>query len=170
MNKKQKIIFRSSIFVNIILALLIVWVLVNNNFANEQLFFTEVQENLVELEGLIAHQIDNKWSEPNLVTTKLGDVLNGLNLGLSNGMYLNSISNKDREFLERFSSKLRQYPHDELYALSKLSKEDKEYFEALRTNLREVGLGLNITIMKDWKSFISILKALEERIEVPLNK
>jgi hypothetical protein len=46
---------------------------------------TEVQNNLVELEGLIANQKDNNWSEPNLVTTELGDVLNGIWLGITTG-------------------------------------------------------------------------------------
>ncbi|MGE8204600.1 hypothetical protein ACQKP0_08550 [Heyndrickxia sp. NPDC080065] len=51
-----------------------------------------------------------------------------------------------------------------------MTKEDKENFELLRTNLRKAGLGLNITIHNDWDSFMSKSKALEESIEVPLNK
>ncbi|MGE8204601.1 hypothetical protein ACQKP0_08555 [Heyndrickxia sp. NPDC080065] len=110
MTKKQKIIFRSSIIANTIFVLLIGWFFININFTSEQLFFTEVQENLVELEGLIAQQKDNNWSEPNLVTTKLGDVLNGIDLSLSNAKHLMSVTNGDREILVKLASKLRQHP------------------------------------------------------------
>lgn len=58
------------------------------NFVKEQILVTEVQHNLVQLEGLIAFQIDKNWAEPNLVTTKLGDVLNGLWLGMTTGSQL----------------------------------------------------------------------------------
>ncbi|WP_442599848.1 hypothetical protein [Neobacillus sp. D3-1R] len=170
MNKKQKILFRSSIFLNIVLVLFIVWKYINIHFASEQLFYTEVQDNLVELEGLIAHQKEDNWSEPNLVTTELGDVLEGIYVGLSNGKYLRTISNQDREVLEKLAAKLRQYPTDELYQFSSLTEQDQRNFEELQKKLRKAGLGLRITISNNWDSFMYSVKELENEIDVPLNK
>jgi len=155
--------------VNIIFVLLIGWLILNIHFANKQLFYREVQENLVELEGLIAHQKDNNWPEPNLVTTKLSKVLDGMYLSLDNAKYLKIISNSDKEILEKLTSKLRLYPQDETYRFSNLTQEDKKNFELLQSKLRDAQLGLNITIYNDWKSFMSKSKVLEESIEVPLD-
>ena len=71
------------------------------NFVKEQVLVTEGQTNLVELEGLIANQIEDNWSEPNLVTTELGDVLNGIWLGMTTGEQLGTLSNSDKTILNR---------------------------------------------------------------------
>ncbi|MDX5475122.1 MAG: hypothetical protein LPK00_06245 [Bacillaceae bacterium] len=139
------------------------------NFVKEQVLVTEVQHNLVELEGLIANQIDNNWSEPNLVTTELGDVLNGIWLGMTTGKQLGTLSKSDKEILEHLYYKLNQFPKNELYSFVDLTDEDKKNFEDLRETLREVGLGLNITISANMNSFMKQAKALNEKIETPLN-
>ncbi|MCL7749593.1 hypothetical protein [Halalkalibacter alkaliphilus] len=102
MNKKQKILFRISIALNILLVIVLAWGYIKINFASEQIFITEVQDNLVELEGLIAHQIENDWSEPNLVTVKVGEVMTGLWLGMQTGENLYSVSSKDKQLLNNF--------------------------------------------------------------------
>lgn len=112
----------------------------------DQVFNTEVQDDLVELEGLIANQKENQWSTPNLVTTKMGSVLNGLWLGITTGNQLGTLSKKDKEILQRLYMKLLQFPKDELYRFTDLTETDKENFEELRAVLREVGLGMNISI------------------------
>ncbi|MFS1513788.1 hypothetical protein VQL36_15290 [Chengkuizengella sp. SCS-71B] len=170
MNKKQQIIFRSSIITNIFLVIIIIWGFINTNFVKEQLIFEQVQHNLVELEGLITHQKKYNWSEPNLVTTEVRDILNGIYIGVSTGKYLKTISSSDIRTLENLASILRQYPHDELYEFSTLTTEDKQNFEELQIKLREVGLGLRITISKDWDSFMDQIKTLEENLSTLQNK
>ncbi|MCM3690848.1 hypothetical protein [Neobacillus niacini] len=132
---------------------------------------TEAQNNLVELEGLIAYQSDNNWTELNLVTTELGDVLNGIWLGMTTGKQLGTLSKRDKEILENLYSKLDQdqYPNDELYSFADLTESDKKNLEDLRKTLREVGLGVNITISVNMDSFMDQAEALNERIESPLN-
>ncbi|MFE8696064.1 hypothetical protein ACFYKT_06830 [Cytobacillus sp. FJAT-53684] len=169
MSKKRKVLFRISIGLNILLVAIVAWGFIKINFVKEQVFITEVQSNLVELEGLIAHQSVDHWSEPNLVTTELGDVLNGIWLGMTTGEQLGTLSKSDKEILEHLYSKLSQYPTDELYSFIDLTEEDKQNFEGLRKTLREVGLGLNISISNNMDSFISKAKALNEKIESPLN-
>lgn len=85
------------------------------NFVKEQVLVTEGQTNLVELEGLIANQIEDNWSEPNLVTTELGDVLNGIWLGMTTGEQLGTLSNSDKTILNRLYTLLNQYSTDEIY-------------------------------------------------------
>lgn len=145
------------------------WGIIKMNFVKEQVLVTEVQNNLVELEGLIAHQIDNDWSEPNLVTTELGDVLNGIWLGMTTGEQLGTLSESDKKTLSHLHSKLTQYPNDKLYSFADVTDEDKKNFEKLREILREVGLGLNITISANMDSFMKQAEELNEKIESPLN-
>ncbi|WLR56713.1 hypothetical protein LC048_07460 [Mesobacillus subterraneus] len=169
LSKKKKLLFRFSIGLNILLVAIVAWGIIKINFVKEQVLVTEVQNNLVELEGLIANQMDNNWPEPNLVTTELGDVTNGIWLGMTTGKQLGTLSKSDKEILENLYSKLNQYPNDKLYSFVDLTEEDKQNFEDLRKTLREVGLGLNITISANMDSFMSQAEALNEKIESPLN-
>ncbi|WP_108993003.1 hypothetical protein [Paenibacillus agaridevorans] len=168
MIKKRKLLFRFSISLNILLVAIVAWGIITMNFVKEQVLVTEVQSNLVELEGLIANQMDDNWSEPNLVTTELGDVLNGILLGMTTGKQLGTLSKSDKEILEHLYSKLIQYPNDELYSFAELTEQDKQNFEDLREALREVGLGLNITISANMASFMSQAEAINNKIKSPL--
>ncbi|KIY20591.1 MULTISPECIES: hypothetical protein [Mesobacillus] len=168
MNKKRKSLFGISIGVNILLVAIVAVGMVKMNFVKEQILVTEVQNNLVELEGSIAKQMEDNWSEPNLVTTELGDVLNGIWLGMTAGQQIGTLSESDKKILERLYSKLNQYPNDELYRFADLTDEDKQDFEKLRATLREVGLGLNITINANMASFMSQAEELNNKIESPL--
>ncbi|WP_245983471.1 hypothetical protein [Ammoniphilus oxalaticus] len=140
------------------------------NFVKEQVLLTEVQTNLVELEGLIAHQINNDWSNPNLVTTELGDVLDGILLGITIGEQLGTLSNADKKTLLSLYSKFNYYPNDELYRFVDVTDEDKRNFEKLREMLREVGLGLGITISGNMDYFIKQAQELDRKIQSSLNQ
>lgn len=168
MSKKQKLILKISICLNIILITLVAWGYMKINFVKEQVFITEVQHNLVELEGLIANQINNNWSDPNLVTTELGDILNGIWLGITTGEQLGTLSKNDKEILNNFYHKLRQFPNNDLYKFAYLTEEDKKNFEDLQKMLREVGLGLRIQVSADMKYFIKQVEELEGKIKTPL--
>lgn len=87
MSKKQKTVFVISLLVNALLIVCLVVGYLKMNLVHKELFFSEVQYKLVELDGLIEHQKKNDWSEPNLVTTQLGDVLNGLDVATNSGKY-----------------------------------------------------------------------------------
>jgi len=169
LSKKRQTFFRLSIGLNILLLAIVAWGMMKMNFVKEQVLVTEVQHNLVQLEGLIAYQIDKNWSEPNLVTTELGDVLNGLWLGMTTGNQLGTLSKSDKEILEHLYAKLIRYPSDEIYSFADLTEKDKQNFENLRETLREVGLGLNISYSSDMNSFMRQAEALNNKIKVPFN-
>lgn len=155
MSKKQKTVFAISLLVNALLIVCLVFGYLKMNLVHKELFYSEVQYELVELDGLIEHQKKNEWSEPNLVTTQLGDVLNGLDVATNSGKYLGWLSNNERMTMERLDNALRQYPHDELYEFSVLTQSDKDSFEDLQSKLQNVGFGMNMTISNDWKTFIN---------------
>ncbi|MGE7925056.1 hypothetical protein ACQKND_18015 [Viridibacillus arvi] len=169
MSKKRMLVFRISIGLNILLIAIIVLGIIKMNFVKEQVLVTEVQRNLVELEGLIAEQSDDNWSNPNFVTTELGDVLNGILLGITTGEQLGTLSKADKETLEKLYSRLNQYPKDGLDKFVDLTKEDKKSLEELRVILRDVGLGLNITISASMDSFMKKAEELVEKINYPIN-
>lgn len=161
---KRNLLFLISISLNIILVVIVAWGIIKMNFVKEQVLITEVQSNLIEWEGLIANQVDNKWSEPQLVTAELRDVLNGIWLGTTTGKQLGMFSKSEKKVLERLYSNLDQYPSDERYKFAIVTEEDKRDFEDLRKALREVGLGLNITISPNIDSFMGQAEALNKRI------
>ncbi|WP_059173117.1 hypothetical protein [Bacillus sp. FJAT-27445] len=169
MSKRRKLLFHFSIGLNIVLIAMLTWSYIKMNFANDLIFIKDVQNNLVELEGLIANQMDKGWPEPNLVTTELGDVLEGLQLGLTIGGYAGTLSQTEKEVLQKLHSKLRQYPHDELYKFTEVSEEDRQNFVELRAKLRNAGLGMSITISEDMDYFMKQAEQLEKDINVPLN-
>lgn len=155
MSKKQKAIFGLSLLVNIVLVVCLIIGYMKLSLVHRELFYSEVQYNLVELDGLIEQQKMKNWPEPNLVTTQLGDVLNGLEVATNSGKYSGWLSNNDRMIMERLNNALRQYPHDGLYKFSVLTQSDKSDFEDLQSKLQDVGFGMNMTISNDWESFIN---------------
>lgn len=155
MSKKQRTVFVISLLVNVLLIVCLVVGYLKMDLVHKELFYSEVQYKLVELDGLIEHQKKNDWSEPNLVTTQLGDVLNGLDVATDSGKYSGWLSNNERMTMERLDNALRQYPHDELYEFSVLTQSDKDNFEDLQSKLQNVGFGMNMTISNDWKTFIN---------------
>jgi hypothetical protein len=169
LSKKQKLILEVSIVLNIILIVFAAWGYMKMKFVKEQIFIAEVQQNLVELEGTIAIQKEKNWSEPNLVTTELGDVLNGIWLGIKTGGQLGNLSKKDKETMNNLYNRLNQFPNDEIYKFADLTEKDKENFLKLQEILREVGLGLNIQISGDMKYFINQAEELAGKIVVPIH-
>lgn len=169
MSKKKKVLVGISIGLNVLLLALVGWGLLKMNFVKEQVLITEVQSNLVELEGLIAHESETNWSEPKLVTTKLGDVLNGITLGITTGHQLGTLSKRDDDILQKLYLRLNQYPTNDEYSFVDLNGQDKKNFEELREILREAELGFNITIHHDKEIFIKQAEVLQEKIQYPLD-
>lgn len=169
MSKRKKAVFGISIGFNIILLTIVIWGLMQMNFVKEQVLLTEAQDNLIELEALIAHQTEHNWSEPNLVTTKLGDVLNGIWLGINTGDQLGTLSKTDKQSLHQLYARLDIFPHDETYRFVELTEEDKRNFEKLREVLREAGLGFNMTIVHELDTFVKKVEIMNEKIEIPMS-
>ncbi|MDW0115220.1 hypothetical protein QT711_18885 [Sporosarcina saromensis] len=165
MKKKYKVLLVSSIIANIVFVIALVWGYLTVNLMNEQLFYTEVQYKLVELDGLIEQQKENNWSEPNLVTTQLSAVLNGIEVATSSAKYAKWISNEERLLMEHLYAALARYPHDELYTFSDVSESDRKDFEALQAELQNIGIGMNMTMSTDWKTFIDKVETFVKELQ-----
>lgn len=155
MSNKKKIIFIVSLLLNALLLIFLVIGYLKMNLVHKELFYSEVQYKLVELDGLIDIQKHNKWENPNLVTAQMSDILNGIDVSTNSGNYSGWLSNKDRMKMEKLRSGLSRYPHDELYEVSVIAQSDKKRFEDLQLELQNAGIGMGIQINNDWKSFIS---------------
>lgn len=155
LSKKQKMLFGGSILVNLILIIIVIVGYLKMNLVHEQLFYSEVQWKLVELDGLIEHQKETNWSEPNLVTTQMSAILNGIFVAKSSGEYSGWISSNERMTMESLYAALNRYPHDEIYTFSELTQADKESFEDLQVKLQNLGFGMEMTISNDWKTFLN---------------
>lgn len=160
MSKKQKTIFGLSLVINAFLIVYLVNGFLQMSLNHKELFYSEVQFKLIELDGLIENQKENDWTEPNLVTTQLGDVLNGIHVATSSANYTGWLNNDDQETMESLNNTLSQYPHDELYEFSVLTQSDKNDFEDLQLKLQNVGIGMNMTSNNDWESFIERVEEL----------
>ncbi|WP_338753351.1 hypothetical protein [Bacillus sp. FJAT-52991] len=167
MSKKQKIILSSSLLVSGILLVIVIMQHLHLNLVHEELFYSEVQDQLVVLDGLIEHQKKNNWSDPNLVTVQLGDVLNGMDVAISSGIYTNWLEEDDLRVLRRIEIALREFPHDESYAFSTVSPKDQERFEDLRKKLRKAGFGMRMTLDNDWEMFMARSEELANLLTNP---
>ncbi|MEH7239397.1 hypothetical protein [Bacillus sp. JJ1562] len=168
MNKIVKIVIGTLLVLN----LLLLWNVISGHTkmknAKELLFLTEVQIKLIELEGSIGTQMENNWSEPNMVTTVLGDVLNGIELSIATAEHLGNLSNDERTIiLNGLYGELSQYPIDEKYNFSTLSEEDKQSFEKLRVKLRDAGFGVGIQVSVDKQYFLNQASKLIDNIQSP---
>lgn len=65
LSKKKKVLFRISIGLNIFLIAIVAWGFIKMNFVKEQILVTEVQRNLVELEGLMIIGLNPIWLQLN---------------------------------------------------------------------------------------------------------
>lgn len=140
------------------------------NDLKELLFHTEVQRKLIELEGSIGEQLENNWSEPNVVTTALGGVLNGIEIIIKTDEYLGNLSIDERDIIwNGLYDKLSQYPTDEKYNFSTLTEKDKQNFEELRIKLREAGFGVGIQVSVDKQYFLNQVSEFIDIIHMPLN-
>lgn len=165
MSKKQRFIFGGSLVFNVLLIIFLVIGYLKMNLVHEELFYSEVQYKLVELDGLIEAQKNEGWSEPNVVTTQLGDVLDGIDVAVGSGKYSGWLSTNEKSTMERLDNALRQYPHDVLYKFSVVTQQDKESFEVLQSHLQKVGFGMNMTISNDWETFIGNSENLLELLQ-----
>lgn len=150
---------------NLLLIAIIAWGVIKMHFVKEQVLVTEIQANLIVLEGLIARQHEDHWSEPHMVTTALEDVLNGIFLSMNTGEQLGIMSKHEEEILIHLYSKLNQYP----YGFVDLTEEDKKNFEKLREILRDVGLGINMSISANSDTFMNQAETLYKKIDAPLH-
>jgi hypothetical protein len=166
--KNRKLLLQISISLNILFIAAITTGLIRMNFVKEQILLTEVQQNLIELEGVIEIQSENNRSEPNLVTTEMGDVLNGIWLGIRTGEQLVILFRGDKEILNNLYNKLDQYPKNEIYRFTELIEKDKDSFKELQGKLRQAGFGMNMQISGSVKHFINQAEVLEQSIG-PIN-
>ena len=144
---------------NVLLAIVLITHYLNQNTVHEVLF-VEVQYSLVELDGVIQYQQTNEWSEPNLVTSKLNEVLNRLETAKNSGSYSGWLSKTEKKIMEQFYMTLSLFPHNQSYEFSVLNQSDIQRFEALRSSLRSVGIGMDLQ-STDWEGFISAVERLE---------
>ncbi|WP_409275983.1 hypothetical protein V1499_10290 [Neobacillus sp. SCS-31] len=77
MNKKMKMFFRISIGLNVLLITIVAWGFYHMNYVTERVLTVNVAYNLFELDHSISHQSDNDWSDPSLVTTTFGQIIEG---------------------------------------------------------------------------------------------
>lgn len=89
----KRTFFILSIILNIVLIGIIAWQINKTNNTKEYILTNHVQMSLVELEGEIAYQMEQNWKEPTLVTAKLNEVLQTIDLSIQSGI----LSKKEKE-------------------------------------------------------------------------
>ncbi|WJY27242.1 hypothetical protein [Sporosarcina trichiuri] len=100
MSRKQKAVLGVSLAGNVLLLAFLIVGYLKMSLVHEELFYSEVQYKLVELEGLIEQQKQEEWPDPNLVTAQLGDVLNGIETATASGNYSGWLSDAERSMTE----------------------------------------------------------------------
>ncbi|WP_047985635.1 hypothetical protein [Ornithinibacillus californiensis] len=162
MSKKSKLFLSISIGLNILLVLHLISEYTNKQEIKETVLFSEVYDNLEELEGTIANQINNDWTEPKLVTAQLEETISGFYLSSITSQRLGMLSDEEDRIMDNIYLELNSYLNKS-YDLTEQSKED---LEQLRLMIREVGIGTDIwrgelnNVMKDIKEKLNKLSSI----------
>lgn len=109
MKGKFKWLLGFSIGLNITLIVYLMSDFTNRQEIQETVLFLEVYENLEELEGTIANQIENDWTEPKLVTTQLEETISGFYLSGTISQQLGILSNEEDEIINNIYLKFNNY-------------------------------------------------------------
>ncbi len=147
---------------NILLVLHLISEYTNKQEIKETVLFSEVYDNLEELEGTIANQINNDWTEPKLVTAQLEETISGFYLSSITSQRLGMLSDEEDRIMDNIYLELNSYLNKS-YDLTEQSKED---LEQLRLMIREVGIGTDIwrgelnNVMKDIKEKLNKLSSI----------
>ena len=123
--------------------------------------FSQIQWDLVQLEGAIAYQIENQWSQPSHVREKLGDVIQDIMVILEVTQGMNVLSKQEKDSLDIFYRKLSDYPADNMVKpTNELSQDEIDKLKQLRQALRDVEWGVGFSNTQHWDSFMDKLMKL----------
>ncbi|MDQ0913882.1 hypothetical protein [Paenibacillus sp. V4I5] len=126
---------------------------------------SQIQWDLVQLEGAIAYQIEIHWILPSHVSEKVGDVLQDIMVIREVNSGISVLSKKDEEYLDSLYHRLSDYSHDNMVEpLNELSQNEIEKLIKLRRALRDVGWGVGYSNSGHWDSFIEKLIKLLPQI------
>lgn len=158
-----KRLFIVSLLVNLVLSALVLFSYIYSKRAAEELMASAVSDNLIALNGLIVSQESNGWERPEVVVSRMGDVLTGLIIAsshVSDSGFVDLVGGSDE--LEKLYIQLSSYPNDDFFLREQpvLSQREQQSFEQLRIALTEAGLGMNMTTSYDWEENINKYQSL----------
>lgn len=131
----------------------------------KQYFLDNTQRSLVELQGILADQENNNWSNPHIISNQLQRIIDQLNYGTMSHSYpAKGLSADDRELLMQLSSYLQRLPNNETYSLAEWSDADVEKAIIVNNALITAKLKMNQAYSVDWKSFKAQCKVLVEEL------
>ncbi|PYZ97655.1 hypothetical protein CR205_03415 [Alteribacter lacisalsi] len=133
MKKKLKFMFAISAALNVLLVAAVVIGIITIQQSQHTLAFSAVEQPLTELEGVIAHQIDQDWSKPNVVTAKITEVTNGLATAGRAAHPAAFVTGMDTVELDLLQTQLARFPSNTVYDLPEITDQQIEgYAEGFR--------------------------------------
>lgn len=130
-----------------------------------ELPLSQIQWDLVQLEGAIAYQMENQWKQPSHVREKVGDVLQDIIVILQVDNGIRVLTEQEKVHLDRFHMKLSDYPKDNMVEPSnELSQTEIDQLIQLRKALRDVEWGVGFSNSGLWDSFMGKLTKLIPRL------
>jgi hypothetical protein len=129
------------------------------------LTLSQIQWDLVQLEGAIANQIETQWMQPSHVSEKVGDVLQDIMVILEVNSGISVLSEQEKDYLNSLYHSLSDYPNDNMVEpLNDLSQTEIDKLIQLRKALRDVEWGVGFSNSGHWDSFIEKLIKLLPQI------
>lgn len=163
----KNVIFYTSIVLNIVL-IIIVFFVYSRLDSNKEIASNEIQHQLIEVESVIGEQMQLSWRNPELVTRQLDKSLKIMRRSFELIEKSSIAVNKsDIEVIDSVLGKLELYKKAE----SQVEPQEIDCFEMLSATLRKEGVGQGIPItVNNYDAFIGKMKALDYKIENPLDK
>lgn len=123
--------------------------------------FSQIQYDLVQLEGAIAYQMQAQWKEPAHVREKVGDVMQDIMVLMEVNAAIDMMSQQEKQDIQYFYNRILDYPRDNLVEPSnEISAAEQKELIHLREALKDAGWGIGLGNQAHWDSFIEKLRVL----------
>ncbi|OXS77511.1 hypothetical protein [Domibacillus enclensis] len=163
----NKRLFIVSLLVNLVLSALVLFSYIHSKRSAEELTASAVSDNLIALNGLISSQESNGWERPEVVVSRMGDVLTGLIIASSHVSDSGFVDLGGSNELRKLYIQLSSYPNDAFFLREQpvLSPREQQSFEQLQIALTDAGLGMNMTTSSDWEENIHTYQSLIDALQ-----
>lgn len=141
MNKNHRRLLIGSLIINVILVVIVILGYNQLHYVMDRTLAREIT-NIIVLEDLINDQIEEDWEQSGLVTTKVQEIIHGIQHSEVIGTATKRISKDDLTILYDFALELQayqsfNYPIDKLPSYDQLSDQDKDNYAKLATMILE---------------------------------
>lgn len=144
---------------------IICFMLYLNNWHQKQYFYDTVEPFLIELQGVLQLQEEEKLDDPQIISNQLQVTIQALEYGaLSHTFPSKALSNEQKNQLMSISVVLQRLPTNTLYSTRTWDKEDLEHAQLVNEALQTADFQTNSMSSDSWKHFLKKVDILYKEL------